>query len=294
MTPPPAVSVIIPTHNRGDLVLRALGSVYAQTLAPPEVIVVDDGSTDGTEDRVCSAFPAVRYVRQENRGVSAARNAGIRRARGRWIAFLDSDDAWTPSKLARQAEALARHDGYLISHTDEIWIRHGRRVNPKKRHAKSGGHIFTACLPLCVISPSAVMIERTLFDRVGMFDETLPACEDYDMWLRICARYPVLFVEEPLVIKYGGHGDQLSRRHWGMDRFRVRALEKLLQGGGLSPHHKAEVLRVLVAKLGIYLQGAQRRDKVEEVRRMGEKLALYTAMADGTRSAVRPGGSGVD
>mgnify|MGYP001820585938 CR=1 FL=1 len=197
------ISVIIPTWNRAARLADALQSVFAQTLPAAEVIVVDDGSTDDTRRLVRSRFPDARYIYQSNKGVSSARNTGIQAASGDWIALLDSDDHWLPDKLARQCERLRARPGYRICHSDEIWIRNGRRVNPGKKHAKYGGHIFRQCLPLCAISPSAVMIQRDLFDEVGLFDERLPACEDYDLWLRICARHPVLYIDKPLITKEG-------------------------------------------------------------------------------------------
>lgn len=277
MTGDATVSVIIPTYNRAGAVIRAMESVYAQTRPPDQVIVVDDGSTDDTGRRIAARYPGACYVRQDNRGVSAARNRGIRRAAGEWLAFLDSDDQWCAPKLERQLEAAAARRDCAVVHTDEIWIRRGRRVNPGRRHAKHGGHIFTRCLPLCVISPSAVMIRRAVFERVGLFDETLPACEDYDMWLRICALYPVLFVAEPLVVKHGGHADQLSRRYWGMDRFRIRALEKLLDTPGVPREYETAVMAMLLEKIQIYLQGCRRRGKAREAARLERKCAAYAA-----------------
>ncbi len=253
------ISVIIPTHNRVDLLPRALDSVLAQTLPPREIILVDDGSTDPTGDLMKRNYPAVRCLRQACRGVSAARNLGISAARGEWIALLDSDDAWLPGKLQAQQEALATHPGYRLCHTEEIWIRNGRRVNPMRKHAKSGGHIFRLCLPLCVISPSSVLIHRDLVNETGGFDETLPACEDYDLWLRICAHEPVLFVDTAQIVKYGGHPDQLSHRHWGMDRFRIRALEKVLRLGGLDADDRSAALQTLVKKTQILAKGAEKR-----------------------------------
>ncbi len=167
---------------------RALRSVLAQTRPPDEIIVVDDGSEDNTSGMIRSTFPEITLITQANRGVSAARNVGINRASGEWIAFLDSDDEWQPDKLEKQLLTLAEHPDCPLCHTNEIWIRNGRRVDEGKRHTKSGGRIFKRCLPLCVISPSAAIIRRALFDEIGMFDEDLPVCEDYDMWLRICAR----------------------------------------------------------------------------------------------------------
>ncbi len=258
------ISVIIPTHNRAPLLERALTSVLAQTLTPMEIIVVDDGSSDSTEELMTSRFPGCCYIRQSNRGVSAARNRGIERAGGDWLAFLDSDDEWLPGKLEAQRQAIASSPEVLICHTEEIWVRNGRRVNPMKKHAKSGGWIFPHCLPFCVISPSSVIIHRSLFDEIGLFDETLPACEDYDLWLRICSRHPVAFVEQPQIKKYGGHDGQLSQRHWGMDRFRLHALEKIIQEGCLGDDDRLAATRILIKKAGILANGAAKRGKSEE------------------------------
>lgn len=273
----PSVSVIVPTHNRAALLARALDSVLAQTHRPLEVIVVDDGSDDGTAVLLARRYPQLRYCYQPNGGVSSARNRGIRAASGDWVALLDSDDVWRPTKLARQLAALP--PGVRVSHCDEQWWRNGRRVNPKRRHAKAGGWIYQRCLPLCAISPSAVLIERRLFDVIGLFDESLPACEDYDLWLRLCARYPVHYLDEPLVIKYGGHADQLSRRFWGMDRFRIAALEKILAGGVLGDADRRATLAVLLTKIDLYLAGARRRGKDAEV-------MLYDAKRRRTAAAL--------
>ncbi len=261
------VSVIIPSRDRAPLLARAVDSVLAQSRPPDEVIVVDDGSSDHTPRLMARRFPDVVYLRQEQRGVSAARNRGIRHASGTWLAFLDSDDEWLPAKLERQLSLLADAPRWRIVHCDEIWIRNGRRVNPMKKHAKQGGWIFERCLPLCVVSPSAVMIQRSLFEEVGLFDESLPACEDYDLWLRICCRHPVAYLDEALVVKHGGHADQLSRRHWGMDRFRIRALDKLLREAPLTTAQRIAALAMLRHKITIYVQGAARRGRHGEVAR---------------------------
>jgi len=257
------VSVIIPTWNRSGYLARALESVYAQSLLPYEVIVVDDGSTDDTREIIAQHFSKVRYLYQENRGVSSARNTGIRAAGGDWIALLDSDDCWLVNKLEHQQQLLRANPDARICHSDEIWIRNGKRVNPMKKHAKRGGHIFKHCLPLCAISPSSTVIRRDLFDEIGLFDESLPACEDYDLWLRLCAAHPVLFADEPLLIKYGGHADQLSRRYWGMDRFRIRALEKIVASSTLNAENHAAAMKTLLEKISIVIQGADKRDNTE-------------------------------
>jgi GT2 family glycosyltransferase len=260
------ISVIIPTHNRAATLPRALDSVLAQTLRPHEIIVVDDGSDDDSARLLTGEYPEVKYLKQPNQGVSSARNLGISQARGEWIALLDSDDAWLPEKLACQVQALKENPNLRICHTEEIWIRNGVRVNQMRKHAKQGGHIFQRCLPLCVISPSSVLLQRSLFERYGLFDTELPACEDYDLWLRLCAHEEVLFIEQPLIVKYGGHEDQLSRRHWGMDRFRVQSLEKLLHTTELSARDRQAALATLIEKAGIIAQGAEKRDQLSRAK----------------------------
>lgn len=265
----PRVTVVIPTYNRRDLVREAIASVTAQSYTDFEVIVVDDGSDDGTAE-VVQQFVGVQYVYQSNRGVSAARNRGVALTRGELIAFLDSDDLWQPHKLAHQVTLFDQHRDVEICQTDEIWIRNGVRVNPQRKHKKTGGDIFARSLELCLVSPSAVMLRRALFEGLGGFDETLPACEDYDLWLRLTARLPVHFIAMPLVVKRGGHADQLSRRFWGMDRFRVQSLCKLLESGVLSDEQRHLTVEMLRKKCTILAHGAQKR---------GQDGASYLAMA---------------
>ncbi len=254
------VSVIIPSYNRAHTLKRALDSVLAQTRAADEIIVVDDGSIDATEDLIKHHYPQIIYLKQTNQGVSAARNRAIEKATGEWLALLDSDDEWLPKKLETQLAQLNKQPDYKLIHSDEIWIRNGVRVNQMKKHAKSGGWIFENCLPLCAISPSAAMIHKDLFTELGLFDEELPACEDYDLWLRITARYPVLYCEEPLILKYGGHEDQLSQQHWGMDRFRIRALVKCLNDESLEHDNRAAAQTILNKKLNVVLKGARKHN----------------------------------
>ena len=274
-----SVSVVIPTYNRVHLLERALDSVLGQTLAADEIIVVDDGSTDDTVSTVKSLHPEVKLIQQDNLGVSAARNTGISAARHDWIALLDSDDVWHENKLERQITALNDAPEYLICHSDEIWIRDGVRVNQMNKHKKAGGHIFQHCLPLCAISPSAVMIHRSLFDEIGLFDENLPACEDYDLWLRICSRYPVLFIDEALITKHGGHDDQLSRQYWGMDRFRIQALNKIVSANKLNYGDRDAAIKMMVNKINIYLAGAEKHGNTEDVDDFEKILKKYAEEA---------------
>jgi glycosyltransferase involved in cell wall biosynthesis len=279
----PLVTVVIPTYNRAELVCRAVASVLAQTWRWVEIIVVDDGSTDDTAARLeALESPLVRCLRSPvNRGVSAARNWGIRHGRGELVALLDSDDCWRPEKLARQVEVFARQPETVITQTEEIWIRDGVRVNPRPRHRKRQGDIFAHCLPLCIVSPSAVMLRRWLFTAVGWFDERLPAGEDYDLWLRIAARFPVHLDPAPLVVKYGGHDDQLSRRIPALDRYRIAALLKLLDSGILNEDQRELTLIELRRKVKVYAAGCCKRGRgaeaaalAREVERRGDDLAV--------------------
>ncbi|HXK57940.1 MAG TPA: glycosyltransferase family A protein [Gammaproteobacteria bacterium] len=270
-----SISVVVPTFNRSGTLRRALQSIARQTRAPDQIIVVDDGSTDDTRQMVTSRFPQAIYLHQPNRGVSSARNLGINSASGEWIALLDSDDEWLPGKLSAQLELLGSLPDYRICHTEEIWIRSGRRVNQMKKHTKCGGDIFLRCLPLCVISPSSALIHRSLFDRIGLFDESLPACEDYDLWLRICASHPVAYVTTPQVVKYGGHQDQLSRRYWGMDRFRIAALEEIIQSGSLTGEALSAARAMVSRKARIVAGGAAKRGEWIEAARYREIADSY-------------------
>lgn len=273
-----SVSVIITTFNRKNLVVRAIESVVAQTRQPDEIIIVDDGSSDNTFQLIKANYPDIKSFRQENHGISHARNTGISKAEGAWLAFLDSDDEWLPYKLFNQLEKLRNKPTYKICHTNEIWIRNGRRVNQMKKHEKSGGFIFKNCLPLCVISPSSVIIHRSVFNHYGLFDESLPVCEDYDLWLRLCAFLPVLYLDKPHIKKYGGHTDQLSHKYWGMDRFRIIALEKIIKNPELSREYKKVALLTLLEKIDIFIPGAEKRGKKEDVKLYGEKKVKYQEM----------------
>ena len=268
------VSIVIPTYNRADFVREAIASVLQQDYPDVDLIVVDDGSRDDTAAVVSGFGPAVRYLYQENRGVSAARNRGVAASTGGLIAFLDSDDLWLPSKVSAQVAYFEAHPDAQACHTDEIWIRRGVRVNERRIHRKHGGWQFLASLPRCLISPSAVMLRRTLWDRLGGFDETLPACEDYDLWLRLTAIAPVGFLPERLVVKRGGHADQLSRRTPVLDRYRIQALEKAL-ATPLPPEHRRAVLEQLVAKCHIVAQGARKRQHTDRWARYDAKELQY-------------------
>jgi len=282
----PVVTVVIPTFNRWPLVGEAVESVFAQSYSDFELIVVDDGSTDETQQELAKFRSRLRLFVKARGGVAAARNFGVSRAAGRYVAFLDSDDLWRPKKLEMQTAFMEKDPAVQICQTEEIWLRHGVRVNPRSRHQKPSGDIFMASLQLCLVSPSAVMMTKELFWRFGGFDERFPVCEDYDLWLRIAVEHRVPLIASPLTIKRGGHADQLSRSTWAIDRYRVAALQKLLRSN-LQGTRRARALAVLRSKIAILAQGARKRGKEQEA----NEYEAMTAEFDGESVDVGDGNS---
>ena len=289
------VSVVIPTFNREGFIEQCVVSALQQSKKPDEVIVVDDGSSDKTWDVLRTlGFSdskeernSLRYIFQRNKGVSAARNLGIKASKFRYIAFLDSDDLWLEKKLEKQISSLESQSiRYRLSHTNEIWVRNGVRVNAHLKHEKNGGDIFIQCLKLCCISPSSSLVDRSVFDDFGFFDENLPACEDYDFWLRFCAFEDVHFVNEHLLIKNGGHDQQLSKKHWGMDRFRVTALENLLKNQSLSEFKRKETIKELIFKLQVLIDGGRKRKKDAFVKKLDKKKTMLEAILSNERNGT--------
>ena len=274
------ISVIIPTFNRKHTLQRAIDSVLAQTFKPYEIIIVDDGSKDGTKEWLLQNYPSVQYIHQPNNGVSSARNKGIQISQGSWIALLDSDDEWMPEKLEYQSRFLEMNRDSSFCHTNEIWIRNGVRVNQMKKHKKYGGDIFKHCLDICRISPSSSIIKKDVFEEVGAFDESLTVCEDYDLWLRVTAKFNILFLDEPLIKKYGGHLDQLSRVPEGIEQYRIRSLEKILSMGSLTETQFRLAKDMLIHKLNIYAKGLKKRDKYEELTSTEKKIQDWLIMPD--------------
>lgn len=264
---PPVVSVIIPAYNRAWSIKRAIDSVMAQTFSDFELIVVDDGSTDNTKEILNSYKKEIHIITQENLGASAARNAGIKKAKGNMIAFLDSDDEWLDRKLEAQMDFFEQNPLYKICQTVERWIRYGKFVNIPDIHKKTGGELFGQSLKKCMITCSSVMMRRELLEEVGLFNESLPACEDYDLWLRITHKYPVGLIEREHLIRYGGHSDQLSGKFSGNDRYRIRAIMNILEHCRLTQKQHVQAVAELEYKCRIYGQGCLKRGKTEEGRR---------------------------
>jgi glycosyltransferase involved in cell wall biosynthesis len=258
------ITAIIPVFNRQSTIERALRSVLSQTYQPEEVIVVDDGSTDRTGEILERYRDTITVITlPENSGPSRARNTGVYRAQTEWVAFLDSDDLWKEDKLQKQVEFLRRYPFYEILQSDEVWIRNGKRVNPCKHHEKPRGWIWEPSLERCLVSPSSVLVKKSLLQRYDFFEVTLPVCEDYDLWLKISRHHPVGLEPGLSVVKYGGHRDQLSQQYPAMDSFRVRSLMNMLEGER-APCFQEKIMGVLEKKLEILIQGYEKRLKLRE------------------------------
>ncbi|HSG30394.1 MAG TPA: glycosyltransferase [Thermodesulfobacteriota bacterium] len=264
MTVAPLFTIIIPTFNRKVFIKTAVDSVLNQTYEDFELIIVDDGSVDGT-DKLIKEYTdkRIKYFYQENRGVSSARNKGIKESKGEYLSFLDSDDTWVNTKLERTAEYINRFPDIKIFHSNEVWYRNGNLLNQKIKHKKPDGYVYPYALPLCCIGMSTAVVKRDLFDEIGMFDQSLPACEDYDLWLRATYKYQVKLIPEPLTIKHGGRPDQLSSQH-SLDKYRIAALDKILQSGVLNDEQYEKTREELIKKCKIYISGLEKRGKDQE------------------------------
>jgi glycosyltransferase involved in cell wall biosynthesis len=281
------ISVIIPTHNRASYLSEAIQSVLEQdyfrncpTDPCVEFWVIDDGSTDETKEVVRSYCGKVGYCFQPHQGVSAARNKGLRLSSGNFIAFLDSDDLWMANKMRSQMSYMKAYPKTKVCYTEEVWMRNGVFANPRKRHKKYSGWIFEKVLPLCLLSLSSALFRREVFEVVGSFDESMPACEDYDLGIRLAHKFPIHLIDLPLIVKRGGHADQLSRQYWGMDRFRVYSLEKALELD-LTPEQECLVRRELVKKCRILIKGFRKRNKLQEEQKYLSLVQKYQEKQEG-------------
>ena len=268
----PFVDVVIPSYNRELFLQRAILSVRNQSYKNWNLFIVDDGSTDGTSKQFYGEKTQILKLK-ENKGVSHARNQGIQLGQAEWIAFLDSDDEWLAQKLEKQIEYAIENPQYPLIHCNETWFKEGKIFNQKKKHKKQGGRIFLSSVKLCCISPSAVLMKRHLFKETGLFREDFPVCEDYEFWLRLTSRYDVGFLDEPLLIKYGGHKDQLSKKYFAMDYWRVKALQAYLMDKSLSQKERQEVKQTLLNKSEVLLKGYKKHKNFKNYK---EIEALYS------------------
>ncbi|MBJ57316.1 MAG: glycosyl transferase [Rickettsiales bacterium] len=270
------ISVVIPSFNREKYLERAIKSILNQSVKVDEIILVDNGSSDNTKLLIKNKYPFVKIYNEDRAGVSFARNTGINKAKNNWIAFLDSDDEWKRLKIEKQVKKIfTSKDRYKIIHTNEIWMRDGKHLNQKKRHEKKEGYLFRDSLNICKISPSSVLMHKSLFHDCGMFNGDLKVCEDYELWLRITSKVLVGLINEPLIIKYGGHDGQLSKKYWGIDRFRVKALENLILNYGLNSDQEYWATKTLIEKINILLCGAKKRKNYELIKRLNKKKIFW-------------------
>lgn len=268
------ISVIIPTYNRASVLFRAIDSVLAQTYKNYELLIVDDGSNDETHELLLPLInlEKIKYFKHQNRGVSAARNVGVQNANGELITFLDSDDEWLPHKLQQQLNFIAQNPQIQIVYGEELWIRNGKRVNQKAIHKKSGGHIFPACVQQCLIAPSSVMLFKNLFHQMGGFDERFMVCEDYDLWLKISSLMEIGFIANPLIIKHGGHEDQLSTKYVAMDFWRLKSMLGILKTRKLSPEEQLLVVDSMKRRGAILMQGYQKYGNLNDYQLVEQML----------------------
>lgn len=270
-------SIIIPTFNRKNFLNIAINSVLQQTFKDFELIIIDDGSSDGTAKFTQKINDSrISYVWQHHKGVSSARNKGITESHGEIITFLDSDDRFRMHKLETMYKFIKRFPHYKIYHTEEIWYKNGALLSHKSHHTKPEGFVFTEALRQCCISMSTVGIRKDIFKKVGLFDENLVACEDYDFWLRVTSQYPVKLIPEILTIKEGGHLGQQSKKYPAMDRFRIYAIDKLLKSGHLKPKQRKLAIEELKRKCTILINGAVKRNKTQDVKYYNSLINTYS------------------
>ncbi|MCB1196332.1 glycosyltransferase family 2 protein [bacterium] len=277
------VSIIIPVYNRLFELERAINSILKQTYQHFEIIVVDDGSADSIQGSIEKYNDnRIRLYRIPHSGVSSARNMGVANARYDYIAFLDSDDEWMPEKLAFQLEALSANPHYPVCFTGELWIRNGKSFPHEKSRKKYGGWIFEQCLIDCFVGCSTVVMKKSVFLETAGFDTHLPICEDYDLWLKISAKYPMLLLPQQLIHKYGGHADQLSNSMWGKDRFRIHALKNILKSGRLSDLYRKQAEAVFKKKCLVVSGGCLKRFRYKEFAyyfSMGQKITCLELLS---------------
>lgn len=280
--PAPLISVVIPTCHRATWLRRAVASVQAQTYPTLEIIVVDDHSADATPEAVAAIEePRLRYFRHETgRGASAARNTGIRAARGAFIGFLDDDDEWWPEKLEKQYavfQAASAPLGLVYSGACKVSDRSGRVISTDVPHRVFG---FVDFLKSTRFSTSAALIRASCFDAVGLFDETLPGTQDRDLWLRLARQYAFDFVPEVLVTHHI-HGDQITTQLETKIAAREAILDKYRDDLGRHPALLADHLW----RLGMLCTVAGRR--VAGWRYLARALRFQPAQVELYRDLLR-------
>jgi len=259
----PLISVIIPTYNRLSFLKEAVASVEAQNFRDYELIVVDDGSNDGTAEWLAGKDIMSIYLKHSGLP-GKVRNAGAAVAKGQYLAFLDSDDRWLPEKLAYQQRFFTQYAALAVCHTKEIWKRGRKIISQRRQRYQKQGYIFPDALHKCIIGPSTVMLTRDLFYKLGGFAEDLEIAEDYELWLRLTAQYEVGYIDKPLVEKRAGHADQLSAKYGQIEVFRLQALLRALALGTWTCEQERLIRATIIKKCQIYARGACKRGKIAE------------------------------
>ncbi|MHC4470813.1 MAG: glycosyltransferase family 2 protein [Planctomycetota bacterium] len=287
------VSVVIPTHNRRDLLLVTLDSALARIRPEDEVVVVDDGSTDGTAEALAAAPEQVRCISIENQGPAGARNVGIREARGRYIAFLDSDDLWLPAGLDAQVEALEKDERLGLSHAGSRPIdAAGNPTGPDRTPPAESADLVAALLERNFVTTSTVVVPRRALDRAGLFDEGLRNTMDWDLWLRIAEDVSFHALRETVCL-YRFHEDQKIKDQEAVHTCRRRVLEKALERCREKRPDLVPLARRLLAyrllRLGRFRLKRGERSEAKEAFRAARKLRPGTALtALRYRLTVRP------
>lgn len=278
------VSAVIPVYNNGPYVAEAVESVLAQTRPPDEIVVVDDGSTDGTAEALRPYRDRIRYIYQNNQGEPAARNRGIRESTGQYIAFLDGDDLWAPRKLELQMECFRQHSKCALVYSDmSTFDQNGTidaSVKLRFKMTLSSGRIFPALFMRSLFGSGSVVFRKTCLDTVGYFDEQLLVGSDYEMWLRISRHFNLAAVDKPL-LKYRHH-PAMSTRGMGLKMYNgipweVAVLTKILR---LYPEAVNELGKVAVNRrlsrpyVGL-AQARFRRHEYEHARALVRKAISY-------------------
>jgi glycosyltransferase involved in cell wall biosynthesis len=309
-------TVVVPTCNRREMVAQALQSVLAQTYRNFELVVVDDGSTDGTPMhlmRLLGAEPRaveilsrmnpaalnpffhqfvhdgipIQYQYHPNRGLGAARNRGIRHARGTYVAFLEAEDLWEPTHLQAQIAFLDGDGWARIARVGGRQAKDGTRARRSRRAEEASGWIFSQALEACPAGLSCAVVHRGCFAECGTFDENMPACDDYDLWLRLAARFPIHYVAGPEVT-HRSPRPELASHSWTWDRFRVYALEKAFQSGQLNPEQRFLVSQEIVRRCEHLVEGYRRQKSEERANFYERKRKRFAQEVRKLRAAYAP------
>lgn len=274
------VDVVIPAYERVALLTEAIESVLAQSYSDLRLIVVDDASPEPLQDKLSIREARLQFVRlNKNLGPAGARNAGVAGGESPLIAFLDSDDLWLETKLAKQVAQFAADSALQWTHCNEVWYRNGEVVLQRSEHRKQGGVFLERAFDRCLIANSAVVFRRSFYERHGGFNPHFPICSDFELWLRMLADAPIGFLEEALVKKRAGDWPQVSSTP-ETDRYRVLALHRFYREkrhSSLTDQQRDVLLAEAEKKCQILIKGAKKYNKPAREKRYQAWLTLLTA-----------------